>query len=571
MRYAKEKSERKRMSCAYDFFDNLMQPKRKRMRFMEYHNKLQECFRLFESDRLPTPEHINAVTEKVFSSESYKRQDERRHQTYNNKDTIDNIQVYFPLSFMRIRDTVYRNYFGYSPTAEQLPRYIDFARAYAMMEPPPNLDELTMWETMLENNVPREPNLIVVNTVVAGRTNVREYRVFSPQALEDVCSMSDLGAGEVFSSQLWCSALTFDVDGKTHDAILHGWGQVYPIKEIELELLTVLREEMLLRTNRRWDARKIPPAIHTWTPDNAGDKKLSLRISIHLPPNICFQCIDDLAECVKHMCLRLVKNRSRYLTVKHVTVNGMRFEKSHLSYNSWIGLSSQEGEPIDLVQYLDGQQNATITLRNSTVQMDRKTSGFLVTSGESQSKIIHNVHSWITKTIETDAMLECLIDDKIYHNNKSLRLPLQSKMVEGMPVRRLIPSKEDSRVLDALIHFPHNDTPLIPGDFLLISCNQRWKAGEFASSLAEFDVESAKSVIESQHNMTVTKVTKQGGVAFLDVEPRTLPTPSLKSNTGNFCLIKGDWHTSARMFFVLNEKGDLTISCWSSKCKSKQA
>lgn len=558
---------REKMTEVYQYFDELVQPKRKNMSFMKFYSKLQECF-LTLSDNTGRDE-IRRVVDKIFSPEEDANNavwHQKQKSTYNHCENLFSMETYFPLSFTRKRDTVYRNYFGYAPRSEQLPRYIDFAKTYAMMQPPPNMENVSLWKALVDKP-PTESNNIVVNTVVHGRAASREYRVFSPQSLKQFCSGHDFGAGEVFSSQLWCCGLTFDIDGKTFDAKQHGWGQVYPIKEIETELLSVLREDMMSRTNRRWDARKVPPAIHTWTPENRLEQKLSLRISIHLPPNVCFQTIDDVSECVKSMCLLLVKRKSRYLTVKYITVDdGQRFEKSHMGYNNWISLSS-DGKSIDLIQYLKDHQKSVITLEKSKIEVTRSADGsFCVTHGDGM-RSVYNLSSWIGTTLDGQAMVDCLLDEKIYHNNRSLRLPQQSKWLNGKPVRKLEPTRENSSILDALIHFPHCDTPMIPGEPLLLSCRSKLRdCLPIAMPSSHLDVERAKSAIDSRYHMTVTKVTWLGGVAFMDVETKN---PSPCNGSGNFCLIKGDWHRSARMFFVLNQKGELTINCWSSNCKKK--
>ena len=78
-------------------------------------------------------------------------------------------------------------------------------------------------------------------------------------------------------------------------------------------------------------------------------------------------------------------------------------------------------------------------------------------------------------------MEECLVDCDVkdiyqsytqsqhkYHHNKSLRLPLQSKIVDG----KLLPITKHSSVLDALIHYPHTDMPDISGAPILMKYTQ---------------------------------------------------------------------------------------------------
>ncbi len=488
--------------------------------------------------------------------------DEREEKTYTRQEE-EAWSEHFDLAITRKRDVLYRNFFGYIPVAEQLPRYVEMARAHAMGRPPPHLSSLGLWRAMGKKEPALNKKRIVISTVIHGRPNVREFSVHTPQNVDVTCSSKDLGASEVFSNELFCCSITCDIDGKTVDAKVDGWKEVYPIDRIKQELLCAVREEMLCETNGRWDARKLPPSTHVWIPDDPTDQKLSLRIAVHLPGNVCFRTIDDLSHAVRAIGRRLVRQKATYLTVQFVTVDGRRYEKSHKVPGAWRALTD-DGKMLDLLDHFLTNSSGVVEGDGEQLTFTKFTDHFETKSTRNEKpNTVHDMISWMACSMERIAKTECLLDVGVYHNNGSLRLPCQSKWVDDTPRRKFVPLCVNSTVVDALVHYAHTDTPSIRGEAMVISSRTTVPKGQVDCLTDDLDVQKARDVIRITHGMTVTKVTQKGGQVFLDVEKDGRP-----SGRGNFCLLKDGWHTTARMYFILNSHG-LSARCWSSKCMAR--
>jgi hypothetical protein len=559
------------------WIDDCIQPYRKELDFMSFYNKLKTCFwKISEGDTIARDEistTIRCVFEEVPMDEKDSSPvditwDKRLQHTYREIDKTSNpYTTHLPLSLTRKRDLLYRACLGYIPNKDQLPKSIEMARALASNLPPPNLPTLDLWKCL--NLCPVDGGRgIVINTAIPDRCNVREYRVVDAKGLMNFCERQDQSAGEVFNSDMWCTGITFDIDGKTCDALKFG-SSCYSLPSIERELILAMKEELMALTDNRWDVQNLTPPIHVWIPEEVDCKKLSLRISVHFPKNVCFESISDVSMFVGKISRNLGKIKAKYLILRYVESGGVKYEKSHMESFMWYGINSQ-GERVSLE---DAIRNVTV---GHPINILLRDGSFNVTRNERDGHIyvtechgtsphrIEDITTWIQYEIERRAQEECLVDCGIYHHNKSLRLPLQSKIVDGTYVRKLLPITKHSSVLDALIHYPHTDIPNIPGAPILMKYAQ-YSSPTMNSTHLSLSLEKAKEVIHSKYSMHVTKVTERDGKAYLDVTRDSDPNPG----GGNYCLIKGDMHSSARMFFVLDNKGMLSLGCWSSNCRKK--
>jgi len=384
----------------------------------------------------------------------------------------------------------------------------------------------------------------------------------------DFCDIQDQSAGEVFTSDMWCTAITFDIDGKTCDVLKCGTS-CYSLPSIERELIMAMKEEFMALTDNRWDVQNLKPPIHVWMPEEVDCKKLSLRISVHLPTNVCFESISDVSMFVGKVSRYLAKMKAKYLILRYVESGGIKYEKSHMESLMWYGINGQ-GERVsleDAIRNVTVRDPVAILVSNGSFNVSRsERDGHIYVTGyhKTTPHRVEDITTWIQHEIERRAMEECLVDCGVYHHNKSLRLPLQSKIVDGTPVRKLLPITKHSSVLDALIHYPHTDMPDIPGTPILMKYTQ-YSSPAMNSICSSISLEKAKEVIHTKYSMHVTRVTERDGKAYLDVTR----DGDTKTGGGNYCLIKGDMHSSARMFFVLDNKGMLSLGCWSTNCRKK--
>lgn len=540
-----------------------IQPYRTNMSFLDFYEKLKACLEDLSNQTIVSPEQVHLCVDQHFCIEPMDTQDlgwsDKSTNTYSpiSHKGHGEFCSYFPLSTInKKKGSLYKACLGYAPKLGQLPKNIDIARAFAMGEAPPNLPSKNLWRYFgIQHRI--TSNNIVISTVVQGMQGVREYYVCNSNGLISFCEKHDKSASEVFSSKLWCTAITFDIDGKTMDAKLYGANNIYPITSIIEELKRAMVNELHQLTNGRWDTQLHPPACHTWRPADDNSEKLSLRISFHLPQNIAFKTISDVSTFVKKVCDNLKSSRSRILCLYSVTVDGLRFEKSNRGDEEWISIND-EGNEICMSDYINQNKCTTIETSKGPVKFNHTNAMlYVLMPGQERHTSVTNVKNWIRDHLDKVCAVECLVDTGVYHNNGSLRLPTQSKIVNGKLVRKFCPMSDSSTVLDALVHYPHTDTNAIEGDPMLLSYSQHeeYKLEGFA----DHDLDKAKLYIENKYDMNVVKVTERHGKIFLDVQHK---------NGTNYCLIKGDIHSSARMYFILTGN-NLSIGCWSDKCKVK--
>ena len=555
------------------WFADAIQSYRLDMTFMLFYYKLKLCIARVDNEKCSSRNQVVAIVNDTFGKDDMDTEEdiapseitlwkERSNKTYS-PICESRTLVHLPLSSTnRKKDALYRTCLGYIPKKDQLPKNVDLARALSMGRPPPNLPSKNLWKCFGIQVLDKQ--CIVINTIIAEYEHAREYYVCDSAGLVDFCNNHDKSAGEVFSSSLWCTAITFDIDGKTYDARLHSANKTYPLSAIKQELLRAMRDEMLHISGGRWDVRDLPPTCHIWKPSENLCDKLSLRVSFHLPSNVAFECISDLSSFVDKMCRYIEKQRCHYLCLLSVKVDGVRFEKSHVDSGSWISIDST-GQVINLTELIESRHCTVVETKTGMVEFTRGEDNcfFIEEKCQLPHKLpqkVMSVHRWIANNLDQMSETQCLVDSGIYHNNKSLRLPLQSKFVNGQHLRRFVSVSETSTVLDALIHYPHSDMNSIGADAILLSYRKnRWEG--VGDPCSDCDVEQAKNLIEKKYNMVVTKLTERNGNVFMDVQ---------RQNGENYCLIKEDTHSSAHMYFILNRKGNLTMGCWSDKCRQKQ-
>lgn len=535
--------------------------------FMDMYERLKDCIVHISQIKVENKDVIYKIVEDLMLSGV----DDESHQTslwwYDKEQhtySVTNDGPFhhaFHLNVARRRDVLYKTYFGYIPCQDQLPSFVQIARAHAMKCSPPYLEGDFLWKALgAPVPIPDGKN-IVVNSIVPGRENVREFHVMNTSALEE--TTSDMGMGEVFSDKLWCTAITFDIDGATVDAREDGWISAYPVDEIIHDITRTCRTLMLEMTQRRWDMAFTKPAIHVWVPEDPTEKKLSMRVSLHLPSNVCFENIADVSHVVKRMCVEL-KKTSRYLIVDRVKVDGLMFERS-VNNKGWRAWDENKNVIVQLEPYLKTHHSVTVEgNQGKPFCLLRDNDKFVMEQGGVKIPI-PNISCWIQKWFEKFSHRECLIDEGIYHNNRSIRLPQQSKFVQGRAIRRFVPFEGSSKVTDALMHYPHNDTLPISGTPLLVSLS---RDTSIMDVVVQEDIPNMDEVVETidrTYGMKVTKTTRKNGNVYLDVEKKDGGGPG----KGNFCLIKNDWHRNAHMYFIVNASGTLKMKCWSTNCQKK--
>ncbi len=535
--------------------DKSVQKHKQCMDFILFYSYLKQLFYEISCMDFITPEIVESSIQNIFEHQPRMKKThtwtEREQNTYCSKTSTPRV-VHIPLSMNRRRDILYKAYFGYTPHY-QFPKLIDFATALADNKPPPYLAALKLWKCLNIEPLPDNRN-IVINTTVPDRTCVREYRVVNADGLQRFCQSHDVSAGEVFSSHLWCTCITFDIDGKTCDSSHYDTLCIYRVDDIVQEIIKAMHKEMIFVTNGIWDMTKDQPPVHVWYPDKDTDK-LSLRISVHFPENICIKHISDLSVFARKVCHNLIKCQAKHLVLPFLESKIGRYEKS-LGYDkSWY----RKGRIsiVDDLRKLKNGEEIELECKHENLIFQRNDAKLFVEVRGKQQEI-KNIETWIRDELDVYANLECLVDLGIYHPNKSLRLPLQSKIENGKHVRKFLPRNSMSTVFDALIHYPHTDMKSLGGDPILITYMGPKKL--VPSKMDNTKVEKAKEFIQKHYSLKVTKITERNDSVYLDV---------VSEVDSNYCLIKEDTHKNAKMFFIFDRHGNLCLSCWSTNCQKK--
>lgn len=547
---------------------------KQQLTFYEYYQKLQKVL-----------ENINFETNVeeisyIISNECQKEKSdtclgEKSKKTYVSIDECQGFSSFFPSRFSFKRDNFYSQIFGYTPCRLQLPKLIEMVKAYSRGLPPPNTDKNSLWNVFnLETN--NIQNGITASIV---QNNTREFAVFDAKGITDWTSCNDKSLSEIFTNDLYCCALTLDIDGNAIDVKTFGIWNSYPIHEMLNELRSSFRDVFFRHTSGRWNANKYPPKYHVWVPENKHEKKLSLRISVHFPVNVCYVNVLELQRCVNDLC-EILYRRGRYLIVKYVIVNeNVRFEKSNIdgewyclneNYSS-LAQSGDNSQPnqcenirIALTDYIEKHGKIKLSSKTKTFYITHLKNSTYVFEDPSLKKEILSLSGWAASELEQNAFIECFIDKTIYSENKSLRLPTQSKIQDGKKLRKFIPFTKHSTVIDALIHYPHQDCKACPGDFILIGSEKPEIPKEklFSSSTS---IEESKIVetIKKKYCMDIQTIKKIGN------QKLCLTVKDCEKGK-HFCLIKNDVHSSSKMYFVFDEmKHMLSIGCFSSNCQQK--
>ena len=511
--------------------------------FMEYYKKLQDI--LVKIDGNTNGADLECIIDDVCI-------DEKGKNTYTPLDNCSGFSSFFPSCFSYKRDNFYFQIFGYPPNTTQLPKLIDMVKAYIKCRPPPNTNNPLLWEHFdLKPN--RDKNAIAcsINT----KHDYREFIVFDAKGLLEWSGRNDKSLSEIFSKELYCCALTLDIDGKTVDAKSFGMALPYPIDGILKELKECLCDVFWRQSSQRWNANKYPPKYHVWTPENKQERKLSMRISVHFPTNICYFDIRELRRCVVEVS-QMVSDSGRYLIVKYVTVNkDVRFEKSNVD-SQWYAYDGENNLRVNLKEYIDWHGEIRLENERQAFVLKNLEDTFYVDEG-----MIDCFDGWMACHVEKDAFVECLIDDSIYNENKSLRLPTQSKLENGEKVRKFVP-RTNSTVIDALVHFPHGDCEPCGNRFLVIGgANPKVEREIICSTKIRED--EIVELIRKKYSMEIGTAKKVG-------EGRLCFGVVAGQQGKNFCLIKNDVHGSSKMYFVFDEmKHVIYLSCFSNNCQKK--
>lgn len=475
------------------------------------------------------------------------------------------------VSMARAKEIFYSAVLGYRPPEEFLPKNVDMAKALSRGFPPPLCPSARLWEFFRATSPPPGKRLVTVNFCTPSSSPGRQFASVGAASLNDFVASADVSAGEVLSDDLRVTALTFDLDGKTADVQIEAPETVYPPDLVVRDLLDVTREEVLESTGGRWDLYKNRPAVHVWRSSGPGTDKLSMRVSLHLPPNVTFASLDAARAFFRNLAARARRSRSRYLTVSFVEVDGSkRFEQSVAAPGEWHCI--EEGAPVSLEEYIRGKTAAGTSVRIRcdgaafTVSQHPLNHGYSVAG--SDSRTVLDVYSWLCCAVARLAFVECFVDEGIYTNNHSIRLPEQSKIVDGCHVRKFVAHTRESTPVDALVHFPHGDTPPVPGPPVTMGCPRKSTPVEESGPClhGEEDMTFVKNFISSRYDMEVEKVTRQGGSSrsYIYVSHHA------DSRSSRRCLVKEGVHASARMYLVYDgAERTLRASCWSSRCREK--
>lgn len=463
------------------------------------------------------------------------------------------------VGFLEAKKHFYTAVLGYIPHDNTIPKNIEMARTLAIGMPPPFTRSPNLWK-FFGITPPHGKDPLVTINYCTPFNNGREFGVISPAILDEFLASNDVSAGEILSNDLWVTALTFDLDGKTLDVRMHS-SSIYETDKVLHDLVSATRDVTMEELKGRWDMYKHRPAIHAWRADSK--EKLSMRISVHLPENVAFVSVDAIQGFVRKLVLHIRKTKCRYITVLYVTTDkSLRFEMSITDGNYWCG--TQGDKVIRLEDHIKNETKSggTIDIKcrcTSYTLWKSHSSGYMVQENGVKS-IVFDLVSWIACVMKKNAFVETFIDESIYTHNHSIRLPGQSKISDGRTVRKFQPCTQGSMPTDALMHYDHKDTPPLPGSPILVKGPEKnviKKAVE--SEHTSEDMEIISEFIAMRYHMKINKSTVSGNKVYLDV-----------TDGNGSCLVKGGPHTNAKMFLVYDKiTRDLLAHCWSSKCKEK--
>ena len=474
------------------------------------------------------------------------------------------------VSLARAKEIFYSALLGYSPPEGFLPKNIDMAKALSRGLPPPLCPSIGLWDFFRVTPPSPGQRLVTINFCTPSSPG-RHFAAIGASSLNDFLASVDVSAGEVLSDDLRVTALTFDLDGKTVDAQIDPPESVYPPDLVVQDLLDLTRAEALESTDGRWDPFKNRPAVHIWRSSGPGTDKLSMRVSLHLPPNVTFASLDAARVFFQNLAARARSTRPRYLTVSSVEVDGSkRFEQSVTLPGEWHCI--EDTARVSLEEYIrrNTAVGSAVLIRCDgaafTVSKHPLNLGYSVAG--SDSRTVLDLYSWLCCAVARHAFVQCFVDEGIYTNNHSVRLPEQSKIVDGCHVRKFVAHSRESTPVDALVHFPHTDTPPIPGPPIAMGCPKKPPPAEKSgpSPHSEEDMNFVKNFISASHEMQVEKVMQQprSSCSYIYV------SHPADSGSSRWCLIKEGVHTSARMYLVYDwSERTLRASCWSSRCREK--
>ena len=510
--------------------------------FMEYYVSIRKI--LLQIDENTTVSDLNGILQITLKGDTDRK-------TYTDIEWCTGVTTYMPNGFTQMCHAFYSLLFGYIPNSIQIPKLIDIVYAYSRCQSPPNTKNGSLWKHF-DMRVPEVKNAIICTNNRFGST--RDFMVFDAKGLSEWCGINDLSLSEVFVGDLYCCALTLDIDGKSIDVKTHGMTISYPIDSVLSELNEQICPIFIKDTKGKWDPRKHPPKYHIWLPEMENEKKLSMRVSIHFPVNVCYENIRELRGCVEALN-NAVTDSGRYLIVKHIVVNDqMRFEKSNID-NRWYHMAEMR---VSLNEYLAYEIKLHLTTKKATYEIHKIDDMFKI-----NGSIVYCFDGWMASTVDGESFVQCLIDDSIYSVNRSLRLPTQSKLEEGRKVRKFVPYTKSSTILDALIHYPHVDCKPVGSALLLIGNRATQNdVDEVLFTTNDKEVQIINT-ISAKYGIRVGRAKKIG-------EQQLCFTVSDGERGKTFCLIKDDLHKSPKMYFVFDERQNiLYISCFSATCQMK--
>ena len=438
-----------------------------------------------------------------------------------------------------MRDRFYSYIFGHRATSYQCPSLCDMARAFSFAKPPPCTQDTVLWRAFTETELPNS-NMVLTSLLISPKSSARRFGLFSTKTLQDWSAKNDVSLSEVFTSQLSCTSLTLDIDGKSIDSLLDDWKEAYPVQRILSEIMRAL--DHAFSKLSPWQPSRHPPAIHVWLPKEENPKKLSLRVAIHFPRNTAIRSLNHLRWYVERMS-QYLEEKGKYLVKRSISLENEIFEKSNLD-DIWYTLRG--GKRYPFMKTIREREKVLLGGRDNSHLLICKTDGsFALENGER----IRDLSAFLDDVSRVTSFL----DSSIYADNRSLRLPSQSKFEDGVPVRLFVPYTHKSTIKDALLHHSHEDTEPLDGyDFFFFDDPLPIKAEPLP--LEREDI----SLIEKRLGISLVQK-RRNCYTVLDCE-----------RGKNHCFIKASEHKSKKMFLLYDEKrGEYLVSCFSSSCLEK--
>ena len=422
--------------------------------------------------------------------------------------------------------------------SDRLPKQLELARHYALMEPPPGSTNIGDWLCFGL----KEPDnvLIITSSIFPSRSvnsTARHYTLFTPSGLSSVVhSDSDHKSeySEVFASNLYVTCIPIDIDADIR--IEGGDGLIESILKYMREFMQDEMRQLTCGTFTNLDDWP----MYVYKSDT--NEKLSLHMYQHLPCNVVFENINEVKHFVDNVKKRAASHpvARNILQVEYTQYKGEKYIKNYVT-----------GQ-------FECRDDATKTLKQEQLA-------------------------------ESNVLCQEFIDSAICAPNKSLRLPFCYKRTSsnGTAHKKLRPlttvcnnpqnvsREERNSVISALVHYPHNTGTLgVSGVKNLIllryTSRQQQQQPQQQRSYVYSDITCvSESEKESLIQQIITFLRRELVVVINNWTPHFKFGRYLYFNTDEkFCPRVGYTHKQALQYFKWDHHTrKLSRGCWASKCK----